>query len=122
MKYFTTNEFDSPDYPNSGVNMDADFLTMLDNARDYAQISFKINSGYRTTEHNSKVGGKPKSSHLVGKAADISCNNSRERYIIFTALVKAGFNRIGIANSFIHVDSDGTDKGGEKSPNVIWKY
>lgn len=122
MKYFTINEFSSSDYPNSGINMDSSFLTMLDNAREFAQIPFKINSGYRSATHNQKSGGKPKSSHLIGKAADISCYNSRERYVIFTALIKAGFNRIGIAETFIHVDSDGTDKGGEKSPNVIWTY
>tara|TARA_R110000803_G_scaffold66367_3_gene127812 strand:+ start:988 stop:1341 length:354 start_codon:yes stop_codon:yes gene_type:complete len=117
MKYFTLDEFDSPDLPNSGINMDANFLSMLDNARDMADIPFKINSGYRTKEHNSKVGGKEKSSHLVGKAADISCSTSRERWIIITALQDAGFNRIGIANNFIHIDSDEN-----KSPNVIWTY
>ena len=26
LKYFTLDEFDSPDLPNSGVNMDSDFL------------------------------------------------------------------------------------------------
>ena len=117
MKYFTLDEFDSPDLPNSGINMDANFLSMLDDARHMADIPFKINSGYRTKEHNYKVGGKEKSSHLVGKAADISCSGSRERWIIITALQDAGFNRIGIANNFIHVDSDEN-----KSPNVIWTY
>jgi uncharacterized protein YcbK (DUF882 family) len=117
MKYFTLDEFDSPDLPNSGINMDANFLSMLDDARHMADIPFKINSGYRTQEHNSKVGGKDKSSHIVGKAADISCSTSRERWIIITALQDAGFNRIGIANNFIHVDSDEN-----KSPNVIWTY
>ena len=117
MKYFTLDEFDSPDVEGSGSNMDSNFLSMLDNARDMADIPFKINSGYRTKEHNSKVGGKEKSSHLVGKAADISCSTSRERWIIITALQDAGFNRIGIANNFIHIDSDEN-----KSPNVIWTY
>ena len=117
MKYFTLDEFDSPDLKNSGVNMDANFLSMLCDAREMANIPFKINSGYRTKEHNSKVGGKEKSSHLKGKAADISCSSSRERWIIITALQDASFNRIGIANNFIHVDSDK-----DKSPNVIWTY
>ena len=67
LKYFTLEEFASPDVPHSGEYMDADFLTMLDNARDLAGIPFKINSGYRTIEHNEKVGGRPNSSHIVGK-------------------------------------------------------
>ncbi len=122
MKYFTLDEFDSPDLPNSGINMDANFLSMLDDARHMADIPFKINSGYRTKEHNIEIyrrlGKKPiDSAHLKGKAADISCSSSRERWIIITALQDAGFNRIGIANNFIHVDSDEN-----KSPNVIWTY
>jgi uncharacterized protein YcbK (DUF882 family) len=122
MKYFTLDEFDSPDLPNSGINMDANFLSMLDDARHMADIPFKINSGYRTKEHNIEIyrrlGKKPiDSAHLKGKAADISCSTSRERWIIITALQDAGFNRIGIANNFIHVDSDEN-----KSPNVIWTY
>jgi len=122
MKYFTLDEFDSPDLPNSGINMDANFLSMLDDARHMADIPFKINSGYRTKEHNIEIyrrlGKKPiDSAHLKGKAADISCSGSRERWIIITALQDAGFNRIGIANNFIHVDSDEN-----KSPNVIWTY
>jgi len=118
MKYFKLEEFDSPDILNSGVNMDGAFLTMLDDARDIAQIPFKINSGYRTKERNELVAkGKKDSSHLIGKAADIACSGSRERWIILDSLIKAGFNRIGIADTFIHVDSDES-----KSPDVIWTY
>jgi len=117
LKHFSINEFDSPDLPNSGLNMDNDFLQMLDMAREIANIPFKINSGYRTKEHNKKVGGKSDSSHLVGKAVDIAYSNSRDRWIIITALQEAGFNRLGIAKTFVHTDSDQT-----KSPDVIWTY
>jgi uncharacterized protein YcbK (DUF882 family) len=123
MNYFTFNEFDSPDLPNSGRNMDPQFLELLDHARGIAGIQFKINSGYRTPEHNEKVGGKPRtavskgSSHMYGLAVDILCNSSRDRSIILNALIESGFTRIGIANSFIHVDLDKS-----KSQNVIWVY
>ena len=124
LKHFTINEFDSPDLPNSGLNMDNDFLQMLDMAREIANIPFKINSGYRTEEYNDtlykRLGRKQnatKSSHTVGKAVDIAYTNSRERWIIISALQKAGFNRLGIAKTFVHADSDET-----KSPNVIWTY
>jgi len=117
LKNFTIDEFDSPDLPSSGLNMDNDFLQMLDIAREIANIPFKINSGYRTKEHNKKVGGKSDSSHLVGKAVDIAYSNSRDRWIIITALQEAGFNRLGIAKTFVHTDSDET-----KSPDVIWTY
>tara|TARA_R100001015_G_C4609020_1_gene164284 strand:+ start:894 stop:1262 length:369 start_codon:yes stop_codon:yes gene_type:complete len=122
MIYFKLDEFDSPDLPNSGINMDKNFLNMLDDARKYAGVPFKINSGYRTELHNDKVGGKPKtrtskgSSHMYGFAADISANSGKERWTIIEALIFAGFKRIGVAKSFIHVDND-PDK-----PNAIWSY
>lgn len=117
LKHFSYEEFDSPDVPGSGEYMDDDFLSMLDNARDLAGIPFKINSGWRTIEHNREVGGKPGSSHIVGKAVDIAIRNSRERWIILEALLHVGFTRFGIGNTFIHVDSDDT-----KDPEVIWTY
>jgi len=122
MRNFNLKEFDSPDLSGSGLNMDKDFLSMLDNARDIAKTPFKITSGYRTKEHNvaiyKKLGKKPiESSHLKGLACDIACSDSRARFLIINALLEAGFTRIGIANNFIHVDSDC-----EKSQDVIWTY
>lgn len=122
MRNFNLKEFDSPDLSGSGLNMDKDFLSMLDNARDIAKTPFKITSGYRTKEHNiaiyKKLGKKPiESSHLKGLACDIACSDSQARFLIINALLEAGFTRIGIANNFIHVDSDC-----EKSQNVIWTY
>jgi len=117
LKYFSYEEFASPDVPHSGEYMDADFLEMLDHARHIAGIPFKINSGYRTIEHNEAVGGKQNSSHIVGKAVDIAIQGSRERWIILDALIQVGFNRFGLADTFIHVDSDDY-----KDADVIWTY
>lgn len=115
MKYFNINEFDSPDLPNSGINMDNDFLQMLDSSREISNIPYLINSGYRTNRHNQNVGGSPNSSHLVGKAVDIHCSNSHDRFLILKGLRESGFNRIGIYQNFIHVDNDSS-----KVQNVIW--
>lgn len=98
-------------------NMNQEFLDKLDQARELANIPFKINSAYRSPEHNAKIGGKPNSSHLRGLAVDISVRDSRSRFIVLEALIKVGFNRIGIADTFIHVDLDK-----EKSDKVIWTY
>ena len=97
--------------------MDKEFLFKLDRAREVAQIPFKINSAYRTPEHNAKIGGKPNSSHLKGLAVDISATDSRQRFIVLKALIEVGFNRIGVAKTFIHVDDDK-----DKSPEVVWVY
>ena len=122
LKYFELSEFDSPDQENSGVNMDHTFLRMLDKAREIAGISFKINSGYRSEAHNLRVGGVPKttsnrgSSHLYGFAADISCTTSNNREIIVRSLIKAGFTRLGIAKTFMHVDND------PNKVDALWLY
>ena len=117
MKYFKLSEFDSPDVVGSGEAMDREFLSKLDQARSLCDIPFRITSGYRTEDHNRKVKGVLGSSHTKGLAADIACTNSAARHIIVSALLKVGLNRIGIADTFIHVDRDPS-----KVANVIWTY
>lgn len=117
MRHFDIEEFDSPDEIGSGENMDKEFLEMIDNAREIAGIPFFITSGFRTKAHNKKVGGKEDSSHLTGHASDIKVGGSRQRFKIVEACIQAGFKRIGIASSFVHVDNDST-----KAAEVIWTY
>ena len=118
MIYFKFKEFDSPDLPGSGEkSMNRSFLEKLDKAREKAGIPFRINSGYRTRAHNKYVGGKPTSSHMIGRAVDIACPDNASRWTIINSLLEVGFNRIGIGSTFIHVDDDPA-----KSPNVIWIY
>ena len=120
LNYFNFEEFDSPDEIGSGLpktqggKMDLGFLHKLDEARMLADTPFRITSGYRTTEHNAKVGGRVGSSHLKGCAVDIAVNNSAQRSAIIQGLVKAGFTRIGIAKTFIHADTD------ENKLSAIW--
>ena len=117
LKYFKIEEFDSPDEPGSGNKMDKKFLEKLDYARHNAGIPFKITSGYRTKEHNLKVGGRVGSSHQFGVACDIHCVGSRNRALMVKALLDVGITRIGIAKSFIHCDIDNL-----KDQDVIWLY
>lgn len=117
LKYFNYSEFDSPDVQGSGQMMDRDFLDLLDIARNRFEKPMHINSGFRTPAHNESVGGTEKSSHLKGLAADIACNNSVDRFYLIDIFLDLGVNRIGIADTFIHIDVDP-----DKSPNVIWTY
>ena len=115
--FFEYGEFNSPDAPDSYEQMNVAFLNKLTKAREIASIGFKITSGYRTPEHNEKVGGVPNSSHTLGHAVDIYAPTSRQKYIIINSLLQAGFNRIGVAKNFIHVDDDPS-----KNEDVIFTY
>lgn len=92
-------------------------LAMLDEAREIAGVPFIITSGYRCKEHNQREGGSPTSSHMHGWAVDIKAGHSSARSQIVKGLIKAGFNRIGISEQFIHVDNDP-----QKPSNVMWLY
>lgn len=120
--YFRYHEFDSPLQEGSGQLMQPSFLYMLNQARHFAGIPFTITSGFRIEqdidrllEQGYKVSRN--SSHLKGYAADIATPSSEHRYKILNSLLEAGFNRIGIADTFIHVDNDP-----DKPENVIWTY
>jgi len=117
LKYFSHDEFDSPDELGSGKHMDHDLLVMIDRARALYGKPIVVTSGFRTETHNEKVGGVASSSHLKGLAIDVACVRSKDRFEMLTALLEVGFNRIGIASTFIHVDVDKN-----KSQNVIWTY
>jgi len=121
LQYFKLSEFDSPDSKGSGKNMTKEFLIKLEIARDIANVPFLISSGFRTPQHNislKKQGYKASanSSHLKGCAADIVCKDSRTRQKILNGLILAGFTRIGIADTFIHCDTD------KDKTDAIWLY
>ena len=61
--------------------------------------------------------GTSNSSHLKGLAADIKCVNSTDRFKLEGILREVGFKRIGIGETFIHIDIDK-----DKSQNVLWTY
>ena len=46
-------------------------LEVLEPIRGVLQCPLRVTSGYRTTEHNRRVGGSPKSQHTKGEAADV---------------------------------------------------
>lgn len=123
-RYFKLSEFDSPDAPGSGQNMDPEFVRLLDEARHRAGVPFRITrgGGYRTAQYNRNLcqrnpNASPTSSHLKGLAADIACQDSRERYLIIQALTACGLNRIGVARTFVHVDDDPN-----KIEDLMWTY
>ena len=115
-KYFKDNEFTCK--CGCGTNIiDPELVDMLDAAREKAGIPFVINSACRCAAHNKAVGGSPTSSHIHGYAVDIAAATGTAKFKIVQGLLEAGFTRIGVAKSFIHVDNDPN-----KPKEVIWLY
>ena len=102
-----------------------DLMRRLQQLRD-AVGPIRITSGVRCRKHpESRT--RPTSSHVpndlgdiegkVGHAVDIAAVGSRRRFRLLAAAIAAGFTRIGIGKSFLHLDNDY-----KKSQGVIWDY
>lgn len=70
--------------------------------RDLFGAPIKINSGYRTPEHNKAVGGKSKSLHLYGMAADIEIKGIGAREV--QKRLKNWSGGMGSYETFTHLD------------------
>lgn len=101
--------------PEEIAGLDEALVEKLDHARGFAHVPFRITSGFRTPEENRAAGGVPHSAHTRGLAIDLSCSDDHMRMRIATALIIAGFNRIGLYNLHIHADLDET-----LPQNVLW--
>ena len=112
---FSRNDFDCPC---CGMNNIKDkFIWKLQFARTEARIPFIINSGCRCEKYNRKVRGKKSSDHLTGEGVDIRCLSSSDRWKIVTSAISAGFRRIGIAKTYIHLGDNW-----DNPQNVMWMY
>ena len=85
----------------------------LQRLRNKIGLPITVNSGTRCTLHNLSIGGSDTSSHLTGKAADISC---RDMKVLLGAALRI-FRRVGISGSYIHVDVDE-----DKEQDIYWVY
>lgn len=104
IKYFKEAEFQKAQPSCSMSQMDLSFLERLDKARELAGIPFVINSAYRSKEYERENGRDGTSAHCFGLAVDIRAVSSQSRMKVLRGCIQAGFNRIGIGATFIHVD------------------
>lgn len=118
MKDFRPHEFECVckyDCGKGFAQMDAEFLEKLQWARTLSNCPYDLSSAIRCERHNRDEGGLENSSHVNGFAVDIRTPNSRIRFRVLYGLIKAGFTRIGVYKTFIHVDADDS-----KVPEVVW--
>lgn len=116
-KYFHPSEFTRCTPSCKIEQMDAAFLALLDEVREAAGIPLVLNCAYRSRAWELSKGRSGNSAHTRGKAVDIRCNTSANRYKIVAAALGCGVRRIGIGKTFVHLDND------ESLPQgVIWHY
>lgn len=77
--------------------------------RDEINKPIKITSGYRSPEHNAKVGGVKSSRHLTGEAADLKVAGMTPKEVaaVIEKLIAAGKMEeggLGIYSTWIHYD------------------
>lgn len=127
LRYFNYQEFDSPDFPGSGVvYMRDDFLKMLDDVRHHSGFPFLVNSGYRTRKYNESLkGSSSDSAHIYGKASDIHMPSLEHMRKAVNVARSVGFKRIGqyrtaSGNWFIHLDNDWTKAFQEEWAFDLW--
>lgn len=105
-KYFSDSEV---------AGLDPQLVRMLDRARGLAHIPFHITSGFRTGAQNLDAGGVHDSAHLRGYAVDLACFDARARMRMVSALIIAGFRRVGLYTHHVHADCDP-----ELPQDVLW--
>ena len=86
--------------------VDIHLVQGLQRLRDIIQAPIRVNSGCRCESHNAAIGGKPKSQHLLGKAADIVVEGySPEDVADFAKMLSEFANSgIGLYDTFTHLD------------------
>jgi hypothetical protein len=122
MKYFKEEEFvcKCPGLCKHKFVLAPEVAEALDHIRGILGTPISVTSGTRCPEWNAKQGGATSSAHLqkgqYSWAVDVSCPDSAFRYAFLRKAFKI-FNRIGIADTFIHVDMDPNN-----APAVVWLY
>ena len=116
-KYFKEDEFNRCSPSCSLQDMKQTTISKLDTAREVAGIPFVLTSAYRSPEHDRSKARSGTGAHTIGRAIDIRCNTSRNRFLVVNALLKAGFKRIGVGKTFVHADDSETH-----DQEVIWLY
>ena len=115
-KNFSKSEFESKcgrEMPEEVYHNVVKVANQLQYLRDYLAKPIKVNSAYRSPEHNESVGGVSKSQHILGKAADIVIKGMPTE-ILYQPIEDAISNGemlqggLGLYDTFVHYDIRGT--------------
>ena len=80
-------------------------VMVLQTIRDHFGAAVTINSGYRTPQYNTKVGGVAHSQHCYGTAADIVVKGQKPADVAaYARKIMPGWGGVGSYSSFTHID------------------
>ena len=102
--HFSLGEMASHDGSDE-VLIDSDLIAALEVLRKVVQRPVRISSGYRSPEHNKKIGGVPDSQHTKGRAADVQVQGFAPAQIAKIVEDISLISAIGIYNTFVHIDT-----------------
>lgn len=116
-KHFQLSEFQCKDGSDK-IIISEELIKMLEKLRSYGNFTISINSGYRTSAYNKKIGGASNSTHCKGYAADVVVKKDGivipSKYICCIAQI-IGFNGIGKMNTATHLDVYGRTYRGDEA-------
>jgi len=113
-KYFKIEDFDCQETGNN--EMVEEFIHRLDELREACGFPFIVTSGYRDPKGHpiEKRKARP-GTHAQGIAADIRVSGGAQRRKVVEKAIELGFNGIGVAKTFVHVDI-------RQTAPVMWSY
>ncbi len=116
-RYFSEAEFERCTPPCSLQDMSQEAMDTFDKVRQNVGTPLSISCAYRTEAWDRAKGRSGNSAHTQRCAIDVRCTDSGLRHKIVQAAIKAGITRIGIAKTFVHIDTSKLN-----TPRVIWLY
>lgn len=112
-RYFKVEDFICKETGENKISLS--FISRLDELREVCGFPFIIVSGYRSPNHSIEKKKAVPGTHSQGIAADILVRNGIERRKVVKEAIRLGFNGVGVAKTFVHVDTRKTDP-------VLWQY
>jgi zinc D-Ala-D-Ala carboxypeptidase len=114
LRYFHREDFDCAETGENEIK--GSFLLLIDELRHRCGFPFIVNSGYRDPLHSAEASKPTPGTHTSGIAADIRVSGGKQRGKIVEEAIAMGFKGIGVAKTFVHVDTRDVDD------LTMWSY